>query len=262
MSHSKHIEHELLLKWMIFIGVVLFAVLAAWREGLFTLLITDDQSRLSLVILLAFTAANIHVAHRVITLSRELNLTARVRALFDETDNISLSADRHILRFGGEALEDAFITRHLRNLVGRLANTGAVQDQGAMQTHLLDALDKRIRGGHKFGWLFADLMLKLGLMGTVIGFILMLGSVTALESYDAKTMQELMRTMSGGMRVALYTTLTGLISGLVLGAQYLFIDRYADDLLAEIEEISEVYAVPVLCNSSSRADDSTERGGV
>jgi biopolymer transport protein ExbB/TolQ len=33
-------------------------------------------------------------------------------------------------------------------------------------------------------WFTADLMIKLGLLGTVIGFIYMLGSVTGIEQID------------------------------------------------------------------------------
>jgi hypothetical protein len=36
---------------------------------------------------------------------------------------------------------------------------------------LLGALERRIKGRDSIGWLIADLMFKLGLLGTVIGFI-------------------------------------------------------------------------------------------
>jgi biopolymer transport protein ExbB/TolQ len=121
----------------------------------------------------------------------------------------------------------------------------------------LSALDKRIRGGQKYGWMFADLMIKLGLLGTVIGFVLMLGSVASLQNYDVTTMQDLLHNMSGGMRVALFTTLSGLIAGLILGMQYQFLDRHADDMLAEIEELSEVYVLPVLLSGNGKVQSET-----
>ena len=61
-----------------------------------------------------------------------------------------------------------------------------------------------------------DLLIRLGLVGTVIGFILMLQSVTLIENFDIGLMQDLMKNMSTGMMVALYTTLTGLITAIVL----------------------------------------------
>ncbi len=43
---------------------------------------------------------------------------------------------------------------------------------------LLEVLDLRLRSQYAFGFIIADLMLKLGILGTVIGFIIMLGSAS------------------------------------------------------------------------------------
>lgn len=94
-------------------------------------------------------------------------------------------------------------------------------------------------------------MFKLGLLGTVIGFILMLGAVTDISDFDVGTMQGMLRDMSGGMRVALFTTLSGLIGGILLGMQYHLVDRGADELLATITEVSEVYVMPRILSASA-----------
>jgi biopolymer transport protein ExbB/TolQ len=47
--------------------------------------------------------------------------------------------------------------------------------------------------------------------------------------------------MSIGMRIALYTTLTGLAAGMLLGFQYRLLDQAVDRLMAEIIELSEVH---------------------
>ena len=71
-------------------------------------------------------------------------------------------------------------------------------------------LIERVNRGHASGWFLSDLALRLGLIGTVIGFVLMLGSVYELEPGDVSALRELMATMGSGMRVALYTTLSAL----------------------------------------------------
>lgn len=251
----QHTEHRLLLEWLIGISILIFALFIAWDQGLFGLLLDSDQSRLSVIILLAFLLINIHVMSRVILLSRERNITSRVQQLLEQAPGISLKIGRKSVICCNQAIPESYITRHLRNLAGRLSFKQARYETGDVQTHLLSALDKRIRGGQKYGWLFADLMLKLGLIGTVIGFVLMLGSVANLQNYDVNTMQDLLHNMSGGMGVALFTTLSGLIAGLILGIQYQFLDRHADDLLAEIEELSEVYVLPFLLNNSDGSED-------
>ena len=70
------------------------------------------------------------------------------------------------------------------------------------------------------GWLAADSVLKLGLLGTIIGFILMLSPIAELKSYEAASLQSALATMSGGMAVALYTTLAGLVANLLLRVQF------------------------------------------
>ena len=251
MQTTDYTEHKLLLQWLIGIGVLIFSLIIAWQQNLLGILLDGDRSRLSVIILLAFLVINFHVMSRVITLSRERNITSKVHQLMAEIDTISLIVSKQTVQCCGETIPESLVTRHLRNLAGRLSVNQTGQETGDVQAHLLSALDKRIRGGQKYGWMFADLMIKLGLMGTIIGFVLMLGSVASLQNYDVTTMQDLLHNMSGGMRVALFTTLSGLIAGLILGIQYQFLERHADDLLAEIEELSEVYALPVLLNKNN-----------
>ena len=53
------------------------------------------------------------------------------------------------------------------------------------------------------------------------------------------TMQDLLQQMSAGMGVALYTTLTGVVASMVLGLQYLLLDRSADQLVAGAVQFGE-----------------------
>jgi hypothetical protein len=251
MQTTDYTEHKLLLEWLIGISVLIFALIIAWQQDLLDILLTGDRSRLSIIILLAFLVINFHVMSRVIILSRERNIASMAHQLMAEIDTISLVVNKQTVKCCEKSIPESLVTRHLRNLAGRLSFDQAGQETGDVQTHLLSALDKRVRGGQKYGWMFADLMIKLGLMGTVIGFVLMLGSVASLQNYDVATMQDLLHNMSDGIRVALFTTLSGLITGLILGVQYQFLERHADDLLAEIEELSEVYVLPILLNNNN-----------
>ena len=76
------------------------------------------------------------------------------------------------------------------------------------------------------GWLVADGLLKLGLIGTVIGFIIMLSAITEIDGFDFTMMKDMLQNMSGGMEVALYTTLSGLVSSILLTIQYSYLEYY------------------------------------
>ena len=74
------------------------------------------------------------------------------------------------------------------------------------------------------GFFVSDLILKLGIIGTVIGFIIMLSSLSAIDEMNLSKMNNLLLSMSTGMKVALYTTLTGLIGSILLSIQYNFLE--------------------------------------
>ena len=76
------------------------------------------------------------------------------------------------------------------------------------------------------GWFIAESCLVLGLIGTVTGFILMLGTAfTELDVTNITSVQNALIKMSLGMSTALYTTLVGLISSLVIKIQFVTIER-------------------------------------
>ena len=108
-----------------------------------------------------------------------------------------------------------------------------------------DAFAEEVGGAHATGWFFAQLLVKLGLLGTVVGFILMLSSITGASSFDPEHAHELFSEMTRGMRVALNTTLVGLLGTMLLGFQYLLLDRAADRLVAGAARFAETHSFGV-----------------
>ena len=70
------------------------------------------------------------------------------------------------------------------------------------------------------GWFITELLLALGMIGTVIGFILMLGSsFESLNVADTGSLKMALTDMARGMSTALYTTLCGLVTSQILKVQ-------------------------------------------
>ena len=70
------------------------------------------------------------------------------------------------------------------------------------------------------GWFISESCLALGMVGTVTGFLIMLG--TAFENVDVTntaTLQQALSDMAVGMSTALWTTLVGLVSSLIIKVQ-------------------------------------------
>lgn len=96
---------------------------------------------------------------------------------------------------------------------------------------------ERLRGPHEALWFASAMALRLGLLGTVIGFIAMLASLQSLPESIAAMAPQLIEEMGQGMAIALSTTLIGLLASLGLAAQTLLLDRAAEELLARAAEL-------------------------
>jgi hypothetical protein len=225
-------------RWLIFAGLMLFGGYLAYQEGLIRALITSDRSYLSLVILLFFVAATLHVGILARRLGVETAITAGLATSARKDDALFEFAEDGIL-VDREPVSHSYAHEHLAFLAEKCRAFGRIDGQDL----LLDRLDNRIRRGHETGWFIADLMVRLGLLGTVIGFIFMLGSISTITTADLQALQQLLSNMSEGMRVALYTTLSGLTAGILLSFQYQLLDQGADRLLSDIIELSEVHAI-------------------
>ncbi len=122
------------------------------------------------------------------------------------------------------------------------AGNSALASESLADESLGAWLEREHKSPNELGWFVADLMVKLGLLGTVIGFILMLGSLSGIEDMDITSIQRMLLQMSGGMQVALYTTLAGLSAGMLTGVQFLMLDREADRLINRIQLVGGVSA--------------------
>ena len=192
-------------------GIEVFAVFVLLDRGLLQTLLTQDYSSISSVILAIYTGASLHVL-----------LVGYYMSL--EIQDLRLPAD------------GARGKGHVRQYFALLRKPeGEREEPGGL---LIDVLDGRCRGQFRFGYVIADLMLKLGLLGTVIGFIFMLGSLVDLNSIDITVMQKLLAQMSGSMKVALFTTLTGMSCGVLLNLKYHLLDWSVDNLLDDVREQS------------------------
>jgi hypothetical protein len=135
------------------------------------------------------------------------------------------------------------VTTHIRNLLLKARMQG---HHRLDQTLLLRGLADALRGPNQLGQFASDSLMKLGLLGTIIGFILMLAPIAGLDSADHASVKSSMGLMSDGMAVAMYTTLTGLIGSVLLQAQYFLLDEATAKVFALATDTTEVFVVSIL----------------
>ena len=183
-------NNYLLLKVCLMLSLVIFSAYLIIDLGILSLIIDSDRSKISLIILSIYVLACSHWFYISINLDKEI-------ASLDDKDKKTL----------------------IRSFIDN-----AKQSESPSQKINLDLLEDELSNKHALGYLAVDILLKLGLTGTVIGFILMLLPIGEIRDFDPQVLQQLLATMSGGMAVALYTTLTGLITSMLLKFQYFVLD--------------------------------------
>ncbi|MDN5938398.1 MAG: MotA/TolQ/ExbB proton channel family protein [Salinisphaera sp.] len=223
--------YRLFQQWLVLAGAVAFCATLAWTIGILPELIRGDTTRITLGILVVFLVTSVHCAVRSLALSRE---TAEFQRIGESSD-LGLDERGH-LTLGQETLPLTPVTDYLAGVLAAVTRHGAASPE---QSQLTDVLNERLRPGHEFGWFICGVLVKLGMLGTVIGFVMMLGAVEITPSFDLATVQRMLGAMSAGMAVALYTTIAGMITSMILGLEYLLLDRAADDLIAQTVVFAE-----------------------
>jgi len=231
-----------LLRWLLFTGVCAFGAVLLWDFGLFRLM-SSDKTHISLIILCLYVATSIHCFIRTTAISREMDAAHRVAAIVRQgVDGFSI-AGRNVLTSNGTRLPPGLVTDHIRNLIEKSRLQG---HKRLDQTLLLRGFADALRGPNQLGSFASDSLMKLGLLGTIIGFILMLAPIAGLDAADRASIKSSMGLMSDGMAVAMYTTLTGLIGAVLLQTQYYLLDESTSKVFALATDITEVFVVSVL----------------
>jgi hypothetical protein len=225
-----------LLRWLIFTGATVFAAILLWRYGLIRLMVVSDRTYLSSVIALIYVGASLHCLWRTIVVSREGDAGQRVAARIEMGGPDVGVAD-------SPAAPDGLIADHIRDL----ALKARTQGRGRLdQTLLLRSLADRLRGSNGFGSFASDTLMKLGLLGTIIGFIIMLAPIAGLDVSDKSVLKSSMGLMSDGMAVAMYTTLAGLVGSILLKIQYYMLDGATAKVFSRAVTLTETRVVPAL----------------
>ncbi|MGB0732609.1 MAG: MotA/TolQ/ExbB proton channel family protein [Pontibacterium sp.] len=199
-----HAQWQPFLLWFSIASVSAFWIFIAVDQGLLGLILRQDSTRISALLLLLLAVTSLYAGYRAWFLSHAFVQLKQDMASSRTAKFSSLSAP------------------YFRTLLTTNSET----------TPLSELVGEQVRGAHQVGWFSAGLMIKLGLFGTVAGFILMLGSLDSIDTLDVSRVTELMTEMTQGMKIAMNTTLVGLVSSVLVSVQFLLLDRLADRYLA------------------------------
>ena len=206
-------QRYLLLMRFAVLNLVALALLgAAWLKGWVELVLQGDSTQLVLIIALVFAYGLVSCAQKVLVTSREIN----------------------------QAREPA---RHPGSQVARYLESIRSRDGHARS---ICASSLRLKLASRIASIrhIANSLVFLGLIGTVIGFIIALSGVDAAAAADVSSIGPMVSTLIDGMSIALHTTLVGAILNIWLMINYRLLEGGTVTLVSAIVELGERDAHP------------------
>ena len=110
--------------------------------------------------------------------------------------------------------------------------TGILTYNVASDGHTDKSINKIIRQ-NEYGWFYSDAFIAAGMIGTVIGFILMMSGT--FDNVGAGNVQNVIVFALSKMGLALYTTASGLVCSLLLKMQLFNLSQYIEKFKSEYE---------------------------
>jgi MotA/TolQ/ExbB proton channel family len=200
-------RYLLLLRFLVLNLVAVALLGAVWLRGWLDAVIAGDSTRLVLVIGLVFLAGFTSCTHRIAQASAELS-----------------RVDTPLRNPRSPA------ARYLERIRGRGGQSRAI---------LASALKLRLSGRIAAVRHLAGSLVFLGLIGTVVGFIIALSGVDPEQAADVAAIGPMVSTLIQGMSVALYTTLVGAVLNIWLMVNYRLLEGGTTRLFTAIVELGE-----------------------
>lgn len=215
METSNFQANNIFLKWLFGLILIICIFYLLFYYGFISELFENDISFISPIILFIFAVSTIFVGYQV----NLLQICINTLKISDDMLNIETSTK----------------TKQQNYYIACIYELSEQANESNL-SNMHELLELRLSKYLRIVSFIVDLLIRLGLVGTVIGFILMLQSVTLIENFDIGLMQDLMKNMSTGMMVALYTTLTGLITAIVLMLQNKYLELLLIDLYSLVSK--------------------------
>jgi len=232
--------------WLLCASFALLGLAVLTERDLLQPVFALDRSRVTALIAALVLAGSAHALWHLTRCSRRIEAARRAmneplgtpRARSSEEPLEKGEPERASVEDGheiedGEADEEragsadeAFVRAWIRDTA--TTRTGIDEPLGEA---VLERYADRLRSPVDLGWFLVDVTIRLGLLGTIIGFILIFTSLSGVSVDGAEGLRELLVAMSGGMGTALFTTLAGLVGATLLSVQYLILGRAAEHLL-------------------------------
>lgn len=218
--------HHHALIWFLYLSIATIALYISWDLNIVSTIYQADRSYLTSAIAVLIVFSTAYAAWHIISYSQQIE-----------------TAKLHLLGNNSAIQEKTGLIENFLDESG--VNTAA----NSRETHesydaIVEIYADKLRSPVELGWFLVDLAIRLGLVGTIIGFILIFTSLSGSSITGTSLvgpslqgpegLKELLVTMSGGMGTALFTTLSGLVGATLLSVQFMVLGRQSEHLVGLI----------------------------
>jgi len=224
--------YDAVLKWVLLMALIAVAAVVSYDYGLLDYLFGADKSKITVLIAVLYVAFSGHCLWILVELAREYRRALQVK------DMLATSTEVPELPRGG-----GLIDRYMADIIRSREHPGEVEGNAHL---LMQSLGASFRRRTKIGSYGTDLLYKLGMLGTMVGFVMMLNSMGDLSNFDVDTLRGALQEMIAGMAVSLLTTIAGLIGGILLRLEYNIADALVTDISQTAVSFTEVSLLPLL----------------
>jgi len=232
MAPSRNGAYDAVLRWVLLMALIAVAAVVSYDYGLLNYLFGADKSKITVLIAVLYVAFSGHCLWILVELSREYRRALQVKEMLATSARVP-----ELPRGGG------LIDRYLADVIQSREHPSEVEGNAHL---LMMSLGASFRRRTKIGTYGTDLLYKLGMLGTMVGFVLMLNSMGDLSNFDVDTLRGALQQMIAGMAVSLLTTIAGLIGGILLRLEYNIADALVTDISQTAVSFTEVSLLPLL----------------
>lgn len=232
MAPGRSGAFDAVLKWVLLMALIAVAAVVSYDYGLLDYLFGADKSKITILIAVLYVGFSGHCLWILVELAREYRRALQIK------DALARSSKVPDLPRG-----NMMIDRYMADVIRSREHPSEVEGNAHL---LMMSLGASLRRRTKIGTYGTDLLYKLGMLGTMVGFVMMLNSMGDLSNFDVDTLRGALQQMIAGMAVSLLTTIAGLIGGILLRLEYNIADALVTDISQTAVSFTEVSLLPLL----------------
>lgn len=243
------VRHILFLKWLLYIVFVSILVIIALYQGFFQLGFSVDHTGLSIIITVLWFLCEVWSGLIIFLVDKQFDHIKSIKKLLQNNPDIEFKLvdnSVHLLDSNKALitkLDKSWVSTHIENLIFKTQYWNN-EKKRLSQSTLINSLFDRIHEKHGFPSWAGEMLMYLGLLGTMIGLIMIFHPFMIAGTLTVAALQAGMGQIFAGIAVAFFPGAFALAYNTLLNLNQKILSDGISDLEDEIVTISEKYILP------------------